>query len=129
MPGAGSRRLQELSQVTHDNVRPVRFQLRGLTYTINSYDIAKAARTTCLHTGQRVLEHRCLRRLHSERPCAGKERVGSRLASQVLALCDGQRTDMTAAADGWWSGPDLAWGSDYAFLLDDSTTPLPSLSP
>jgi maltooligosyltrehalose trehalohydrolase len=32
---------------------------------------------------------------------------------------------MTAEADGWWSGPNLAPGTDYAFLLDDDPEPVP----
>src|SRR5437870_645464 len=32
---------------------------------------------------------------------------------------------MKADADGWWIGPDLAPGTDYAFLLDDSDEPVP----
>ena len=33
--------------------------------------------------------------------------------------------DMAAAADGWWTGPDLPPGTDYAFLLDGSDEPVP----
>jgi maltooligosyltrehalose trehalohydrolase len=32
---------------------------------------------------------------------------------------------MRPAADGWWTGPDLPPGTDYAFLLDDGDEPLP----
>jgi maltooligosyltrehalose trehalohydrolase len=37
----------------------------------------------------------------------------------------GSDTDLEPAGDGWWSGPDLAPGTDYAFLLDGSDEPIP----
>jgi maltooligosyltrehalose trehalohydrolase len=32
---------------------------------------------------------------------------------------------MRPGENGYWYGPDLPFGTDYAFLLDDSRTPLP----
>ncbi|MGH8962102.1 MAG: malto-oligosyltrehalose trehalohydrolase [Jatrophihabitantaceae bacterium] len=51
-------------------------------------------------------------------------RVWAPNASRVR-LRTGERTaPMSAEDNGWWSGPDLAPGTDYAFLLD-SDEPLP----
>ena len=33
--------------------------------------------------------------------------------------------DLGRAGGGWWTGPDLGPGTDYAFLLDDDPQPLP----
>jgi maltooligosyltrehalose trehalohydrolase len=38
---------------------------------------------------------------------------------------EGQDTALEAVGDGWWTGPDLAPGTDYAFLLDDNDEPVP----
>jgi maltooligosyltrehalose trehalohydrolase len=37
----------------------------------------------------------------------------------------GTRRPLARADDGWWTGPELAPGTDYAFLLDDDEQPLP----
>ena len=52
-------------------------------------------------------------------------RVWAPHASSVRMRAEGDDVPMTAADDGWWAGPDLAPGTDYAFLLDESETPLP----
>jgi maltooligosyltrehalose trehalohydrolase len=36
-----------------------------------------------------------------------------------------QVTELQASDDGWWTGPELAPGTDYAFLLDDDPAPVP----
>jgi maltooligosyltrehalose trehalohydrolase len=38
---------------------------------------------------------------------------------------DGADTRLDAAPDGWWTGPDLAAGTDYAFVLDGDTDAVP----
>jgi maltooligosyltrehalose trehalohydrolase len=43
----------------------------------------------------------------------------------VQVVVDGSAEPMTAGDGGWWTGPDLAAGTDYAFLLDDSDEPVP----
>jgi maltooligosyltrehalose trehalohydrolase len=45
-------------------------------------------------------------------------------ASQVALRVDAADIPLAAAADGWWTGPDLPPGTDYAFVLDGSD-PLP----
>jgi maltooligosyltrehalose trehalohydrolase len=42
-------------------------------------------------------------------------------ATRVRAIVAGDPVELTATGDGWWSGPDVAPGTDYAFLLDDSS--------
>jgi maltooligosyltrehalose trehalohydrolase len=55
-------------------------------------------------------------------------RVWGPALSRLAVLVDGARTDLTRDADGWWSGPALAPGTDYALLLDDSDEPIPDPS-
>ncbi len=45
--------------------------------------------------------------------------------SAVAVRVDGTDTELTAVGDGWWSGPDLAPGTDYAFLLDGGDEAVP----
>jgi maltooligosyltrehalose trehalohydrolase len=45
--------------------------------------------------------------------------------SRVAVRADGADTPMQRGAGGWWTGPDLAPGTDYAFLLDDGADPVP----
>ncbi|MEO6886146.1 MAG: malto-oligosyltrehalose trehalohydrolase [Jatrophihabitantaceae bacterium] len=52
-------------------------------------------------------------------------RVWAPNARRVRVVAAGRTTMLTAAADGWWVGPALAAGTDYAYLLDDSEQPLP----
>ncbi len=52
-------------------------------------------------------------------------RVWAPNAERVRVLVDGDATDLTAAADGWWQGPELERGTDYSFLLGDSDQPRP----
>jgi maltooligosyltrehalose trehalohydrolase len=52
-------------------------------------------------------------------------RVWAPAAGRVRILVDGTALAMVAEAGGWWAGPTLAAGTDYAFLLDDSDQPLP----
>jgi maltooligosyltrehalose trehalohydrolase len=37
---------------------------------------------------------------------------------------DDRDTDLERGGDGWWTGPDLAPGTDYALLLDDDPRPV-----
>jgi maltooligosyltrehalose trehalohydrolase len=46
-------------------------------------------------------------------------------ATAVRIRTGGRDEPMTAAADGWWAGPELAPDTDYAFVLDDEDEPLP----
>ena len=41
-----------------------------------------------------------------------------------LSFADGV-AELQRAGDGWWDGPQLVPGSDYAFLLDDVDEPVP----
>ncbi|MCW2494913.1 malto-oligosyltrehalose trehalohydrolase [Jatrophihabitans sp.] len=52
-------------------------------------------------------------------------RVWAPKASRLSLFAAGSSTPMTAEADGWWSGPELAPGTDYGFLIDDARTPVP----
>jgi maltooligosyltrehalose trehalohydrolase len=52
-------------------------------------------------------------------------RVWAPNVSAIRVRANGTDTALDAAADGWWAGPDLAAGTDYAFLLDGSDEPVP----
>jgi maltooligosyltrehalose trehalohydrolase len=52
-------------------------------------------------------------------------RVWAPNVSQLAVLVDGAAAAMDADRDGWWTGPELAPGTDYAFLLDGSDEPVP----
>jgi maltooligosyltrehalose trehalohydrolase len=45
--------------------------------------------------------------------------------SRLAVVVDGRRTELQPADAGWWTGPTLEPGTDYAFLLDDSDEPVP----
>ena len=46
-------------------------------------------------------------------------------ASAVRVRAGENDTALAALDDGWWLGPDLPHGTEYAFLLDDGDEPLP----
>jgi maltooligosyltrehalose trehalohydrolase len=52
-------------------------------------------------------------------------RVWAPNASAVQVRANGTDAPMAPEADGWWSGPDLPPGTDYAFVLDDTDEALP----
>ncbi len=52
-------------------------------------------------------------------------RVWAPNVSSIRVRANGGDTVLTAAGDGWWTGPELAPGTDYAFLLDGSDEPVP----
>jgi maltooligosyltrehalose trehalohydrolase len=52
-------------------------------------------------------------------------RVWAPNVSRLRLRADGQDVDLEQADEGWWTGPELAAGTDYAFLLDDSDEPVP----
>jgi maltooligosyltrehalose trehalohydrolase len=52
-------------------------------------------------------------------------RVWAPNASAVQVRANGTDAPMASEADGWWSGPDLPPGTDYAFVLDDTDEALP----
>ena len=53
-------------------------------------------------------------------------RVWAPLVSRLRVRTDGSDVDLERDGDdGWWTGPELAPGTDYAFLLDDDPAPLP----
>ena len=60
----------------------------GLADAVDADDVAEVPGAAGLHAGQRVLEHRRLARLDAERLGAGQERVGRRLALEVLLVGD-----------------------------------------
>ncbi|HZC70967.1 MAG TPA: malto-oligosyltrehalose trehalohydrolase [Jatrophihabitans sp.] len=43
----------------------------------------------------------------------------------ILVRTGGADISLQPTDGGWWSGPDLAPGTDYAFLIDDSDQPVP----
>jgi maltooligosyltrehalose trehalohydrolase len=47
---------------------------------------------------------------------------------RIGVVADGRTSSLCPAADGWWGGPELAPGTDYAFVLDgsDEETPDPA---
>jgi maltooligosyltrehalose trehalohydrolase len=45
--------------------------------------------------------------------------------SRIAVLVDGTATALSPVGGGWWDGPVLAPGTDYAFLLDDDEQPVP----
>ncbi|HVU91574.1 MAG TPA: malto-oligosyltrehalose trehalohydrolase [Jatrophihabitans sp.] len=53
-------------------------------------------------------------------------RVWAPNVSRVRLRAEGRDVDLERADDdGWWTGPELAPSTDYAFLLDDGDEPLP----
>jgi maltooligosyltrehalose trehalohydrolase len=52
-------------------------------------------------------------------------RVWAPAVTHLRVRADGTDTPLDPAGDGWWTGPDLAPGTEYAFLLDDSDEPVP----
>jgi maltooligosyltrehalose trehalohydrolase len=52
-------------------------------------------------------------------------RVWAPNVSSIQVRADGADTPLERADDGWWTGPDLNPGTDYAFLLDASDEPIP----
>jgi maltooligosyltrehalose trehalohydrolase len=52
-------------------------------------------------------------------------RVWAPNVSKIGVRADGQDTPLDQAEDGWWTGPDLEPGTDYAFLLDDTAEAVP----
>jgi maltooligosyltrehalose trehalohydrolase len=46
-------------------------------------------------------------------------------AGNVRLRANGNDLPLSPRGDGWWAGPDLAPGTDYAFLLDADDQPLP----
>ncbi len=52
-------------------------------------------------------------------------RVWAPDVSRLRVSTGGTVTPLDPAGDGWWTGPDLAAGTDYAFLLDGSDDPVP----
>ncbi len=55
-------------------------------------------------------------------------RVWAPDVSRISVRSSGTDTPLVAAGGGWWSGPDLAAGTDYAFLLGGSDEPVPDPS-
>jgi maltooligosyltrehalose trehalohydrolase len=52
-------------------------------------------------------------------------RVWAPNVESIRVRVDGTDSALEPETDGWWAGPDLAPGTDYAFLLDDSEEPVP----
>ncbi len=55
-------------------------------------------------------------------------RVWAPLVERLRVRANGSDTPLEVAEDGWWTGPELAPGTDYAFLLDESDEPVPDPS-
>ena len=45
--------------------------------------------------------------------------------SRIAVVVDGAATALSPAGAGWWDGPSLDAGTDYAFLLDEDEQPVP----
>src|SRR3954470_2453729 len=52
-------------------------------------------------------------------------RVWAPTARAVRVRAHGRDTPLSSIEDGWWTGPELMPGTDYAFVLDDSDDALP----
>jgi maltooligosyltrehalose trehalohydrolase len=52
-------------------------------------------------------------------------RVWAPNVARIRVRADGTETPMRALGDGYWEGPELAPGTDYGFLLDDSDELVP----
>src|SRR4051794_20869777 len=52
-------------------------------------------------------------------------RVWAPNAFRLRVRADGRDTELQVAPDGWWAGPELPPGTDYAFLLDESDEAVP----
>jgi maltooligosyltrehalose trehalohydrolase len=52
-------------------------------------------------------------------------RVWAPNVERLRVRSGGRDADLERADDGWWTGPELPAGTDYAFLLDDSDEPVP----
>jgi maltooligosyltrehalose trehalohydrolase len=52
-------------------------------------------------------------------------RVWAPSVSSISVRADGADTPLDKAGDGWWTGPELAAGTDYAFLLDETDEAVP----
>jgi maltooligosyltrehalose trehalohydrolase len=52
-------------------------------------------------------------------------RVWAPNVSEIRVRASGADTPLERADDGWWTGPDLMPGTDYAFLLDAGDEPIP----
>ena len=78
------RLLQERGEVGHHHVRAVPAQRVGLAHAIDADDVAEVPGAPGVDAGERVLEHHRLRRVDAERARGGEERVGRRLAGEML---------------------------------------------
>ncbi|HEY2298555.1 MAG TPA: malto-oligosyltrehalose trehalohydrolase [Jatrophihabitans sp.] len=52
-------------------------------------------------------------------------RVWAPAVSRLAVVAAGERHELEQVEGGWWTGPRLAPGTDYAFLLDDDGQPVP----
>jgi maltooligosyltrehalose trehalohydrolase len=52
-------------------------------------------------------------------------RVWAPNCARVRVVVASSVTALVPQADGWWRGPEVAPGTDYAFLLDDADEPVP----
>jgi maltooligosyltrehalose trehalohydrolase len=52
-------------------------------------------------------------------------RVWAPIVSRISVVTDEATSALEPAGDGWWLGPDLTPGTDYAFVLDDNPGPVP----
>jgi maltooligosyltrehalose trehalohydrolase len=52
-------------------------------------------------------------------------RVWAPNADRLSLVADGRTMPMASGSGGWWLGPELAPGSDYAFIVNDSDPPIP----
>ena len=73
---------------------PWRLQRLGLADAIDADHVSEVARAPGGDTGESVLEHRRLLGLDADGLCAGEERVGRRLALQMLAVGDDAVDDL-----------------------------------
>jgi maltooligosyltrehalose trehalohydrolase len=52
-------------------------------------------------------------------------RVWAPSVERIDVVADGRTSPLSPAADGWWGAPELAPGTDYAFVLDGSDEEIP----
>ncbi len=52
-------------------------------------------------------------------------RIWAPAPARLSVLVDGQSVALTRRGHGWWDGPELPAGTEYAYLLDDDPEPVP----
>src|SRR5215212_4028290 len=85
---ARSRGLEQFDEVLYDRVGTVLAQRIWVANTVNADHVSEVSRASGLHPSERVLVHRRAGRLGPDSPRPFEERVGRRLAGQLLLARD-----------------------------------------